>query len=206
MKIVLIGGGGHCRSCVDAIRSAGWEIAGVIDPDPAGVPNGLPHLGDDAWLEKVDALGFYFLVTVGQVSVSPVRRELFAMLHSKRFKIATVSARTAIISDSASLATGSIVLHRAAVNADASVGENCIINTGAIVEHDARIGDHCHISTGAIVNGGVEIGHGCMLGSGSVILQGVKVTANVVVGAGAVVTKDIDVAGTWIGIPARRLP
>lgn len=204
VRIVLIGGGGHCRSCIDAIHSAGKEIAGVVDPDPAASPAGLPRLGDDSWLDSPDALNFCFLITVGQIGISPVRRDLFESLRSKKCRMATVSSRSAVVSDEATLEPGTIVLHGAIVNTGAAVGSNCIVNTGAIVEHDARIGDHCHISTGAIINGGAEIGPGCMIGSGASILQGVKIAADVMVGAGAVVIRDISDAGTWIGVPARR--
>jgi len=38
------------------------------------------------------------------------------------------------------------------------------------------------------------------------VLQGVKIAANVAVGAGAVVTSNIDAPGTWVGVPARRMP
>ena len=204
MNIVLLGGGGHCRSCIDAIRSTGRQIAGVVDPGSIPMLAGVPRLGDDAWLDTVEARNFCYLVTVGQVTLSPVRRKLFALLRSKNLEIAAIAARTSIVSDEAILGAGTIVLHRAVVNAGAAIGENCIINTGAIVEHDARIGDHCHISTGAIVNGGAETGAGCVIGSGAVVLQGVRIAADVMIGAGAVVTRNIDATGTWVGVPARR--
>ena len=31
-KIILIGGGGHCKSCIDVIEQAGtFQIAGIVD-------------------------------------------------------------------------------------------------------------------------------------------------------------------------------
>ena len=52
-KIVLVGGGGHCRSCVDVIeQQAEFEIVGVVDsmlPRDVEVM-GYPVLGDDDML------------------------------------------------------------------------------------------------------------------------------------------------------------
>lgn len=205
MTLVLLGGGGHCTACIDVIRSVGLTLAGIVSPEPVVELCGCPRLGDDAWLDTTAARDAQFLVTVGQVAVSPLRARLFAAIRQRGLKAATVAAASAVVSDAAVIGAGSVVMHRAVVNAGASVGENCIINTGAIVEHDASIGDHTHLSTGAIVNGGAQIGAGCMIGSGAVVLQGIRVAAGTLVGAGAVVNKNIDEPGTWVGVPARRI-
>lgn len=205
MTLVLIGGGGHCSSCVEVIRGAGLAIAGVLSPEPVPELCGLPRLGDDSWIDGAEARAASYLVTVGQVGVAPLRARLFAGLRDRGLRLATVVAPSATVSARARVGAGSIVMSRAVVNVGAEVGENCIVNTGAIVEHDARIGDHCHVSTGAVVNGGAEIGAGCMIGSGAIVLQGVRVAAGTLVGAGAVVTANIDQPGTWVGVPARRV-
>lgn len=205
MNLVLLGGGGHCTSCIEVIRTAGMVAAGVLVPEPAPQSCGVPRLGDDSWLDTPDARAVRFLVTVGQVAVSPVRERLFAALRARGLALATVLAPSALVSTDAQVGAGSIVMLRAVVNAGAAVGENCIINTGAIVEHDAQIGDHCHLSTGAIVNGGCVIGAGSMIGSGAIVLQGVRIAAGTLVGAGAVVTANITEPGTWVGVPARKV-
>ncbi|HEY8948808.1 MAG TPA: NeuD/PglB/VioB family sugar acetyltransferase [Rhizomicrobium sp.] len=204
MKLALIGGGGHCRSCIDVARSAGLPLGGIVDPADRAKILDLPRLGDDAWLDMPEARAFQYLVTVGQIDASAVRRRLFDYVRERKLDCATVIAASAIVSTEAALGAGTIVMHRAFINAGATVGANCIVNTGAIVEHDVWIGDHCHVSTGAIVNGGATIGEGCMIGSGAIVLQGVTVAAGAVVGAGAVVAKNIEKAGTWIGVPARK--
>ena len=205
MTIVLMGGGGHCRACLEVIAGVGLQVTGILDSQPvaADMPG---RLGDDSWLDSASARGLLYLVTVGQVDVAPRRRLLFENLVKRGLECATVMAANATISGRTSIGAGTIVMQRAVINRGAVVGRNCIINTSAIIEHDARIADHCHVSTGAIANGGVQIGEGCMIGSGAIILPGIKIAPNVVVGAGAVVTRDIEAAGSWWGIPARRAP
>ena len=203
MTIVLVGGGGHCRACLDVIAQAKLTVAGIVDSRPvaADMPD---RLGDDTWLDSEAARAVRYLVTVGQVDVSPRRRQIFDALLKRGFECATLISPTAIVANEKALGAGSIVMHRAVVNRGALIGDNCIINTGAIIEHDARVDHHVHVSTGAIINGGVQIGEGCMIGSGAIILQDIRIAPNVLVGAGAVVTRDIDAAGTWRGIPARQ--
>ena len=41
--LLLIGGGGHCRSCIDVIETTGqYEIAGIVQPQYDGT---VPVLG-----------------------------------------------------------------------------------------------------------------------------------------------------------------
>ena len=55
-KILLIGGGGHCKSCIDVIEQDGtYEIAGIIDVEEKVGENilGYPIIGTDNDLEKL---------------------------------------------------------------------------------------------------------------------------------------------------------
>ncbi|MBK8055148.1 MAG: acetyltransferase [Saprospiraceae bacterium] len=91
------------------------------------------------------------------------------------------------------------------VNPLAILGNGVIINTGAIVEHECTIGDFVHVAPGAVLAGNVTVGDQTFIGAGAVVKQGVKICKDVVIGAGSVVVKDIEVPGTYIGIPARKL-
>ena len=49
--LLLIGGGGHCRSCIDVIESAeGSEIVGVVDRE--GDPNVLLYKSNIKYMYK----------------------------------------------------------------------------------------------------------------------------------------------------------
>jgi len=204
MKIVLVGGGGHCASCIDVIGSAGLEIAGVLDPRQGAAPAGTVWLGDDRWMDTPEAAQSQFLVSVGQMRLDNARQQLFEALIRRGLALATVSSPAATLGRGAALGRGTIVMHKAVVNAGARVGDNCIVNTAAVIEHGCIVGDHCHVATGAILNGDVRVGSGVMIGSGAIVLQGISICSGAMVGAGAVVTSNIDQPGTWTGIPARR--
>ena len=204
--IVLVGGGGHCKSVIEAAESSGREIRGIID---------LPKfLGDDCLGYRVigtdSDIPLYvddceFIVTLGFITDPEHRIQLHKLIENAGGKLATVIASTANVSGHARVGEGSVVLHNASINAGATIGTGCIINTGADIEHDVSIGDYCHVSTGAMVNGDCRIGNATFIGSGAVIANGISITDNVIVGAGAVVHSNITDKGTYVGVPARKV-
>ena len=193
-RLVLIGGGGHCRSCLDVIEAVGtFEVAAVLDL-PARVGQhvlGHPITGTEADIPELARQGCEFLVTLGQIHKPERRMELFAAVLAAGGRPATVVSPLARVSPHAQVGEGSIVMHFAMVNAGAEVGRNCIINTRALIEHDARVGEHCHMSTGAILNGGASLGEGSFLGSGAVVREGLRLGRGCVVGMGSTVLADI---------------
>lgn len=202
-KIVLVGGGGHCKSVIEAAESAGYTILGILDmPEYVGsTVLGYPVVGtDDDLAEYVDKA--LFLVTVGHIKDASLRIRLHERIQSAGGRLATLVASTARVSRHASIGEGSVVLHQAVVNAGAVIGKGCIINTFANIEHDAVVGDFCHISTGAMVNGDCRVGQGVFLGSQSVMVNGVGIMDSCVIAAGSVVRKNIVKKGIYSGNPA----
>ncbi len=202
MQLVLVGGGGHCRACLDVIeRQDGFAVAGILDPAlrPGERVLGYPVLGDDGRLPSLVKEGRCFLVTVGQTGAGALRQELFARILSLGGEAPVVISPLAYVSPHASIGAGTIVMHHAIVNAGATVGRNCIVNTRALVEHDVVVGDHCHVATGAVVNGGAVLEEGAFLGSGVVCRQGVRIGKESVVGCGVTVLRDVAPGSVFVG-------
>jgi sugar O-acyltransferase (sialic acid O-acetyltransferase NeuD family) len=207
-QLLLVGGGGHCRSCIEVIEStADWTIGGIVDASlPLGSRVlGYEIIGSDERLPGLLSAFPQVLITVGQIKSSAVRRRLWEALLGLGYSAALIVSASAHVSRHAEVGAGTIVMHHAFVNAAARVGVNCIVNTGAVIEHEAVVGDHCHISTGALVNGDCELGEGCFIGSGAIIKNGISIARETVVGAGAVVIKDILDPGIYVGNPARMI-
>ncbi|SHL92992.1 acetyltransferase [Mucilaginibacter sp. OK098] len=206
--LILIGGGGHCKSCIEVINATGdWEIKGILDPNlkKGEFVLNYPVIGSDDDIGKLIAGGNYFLVTVGQIKSTVIRKRIYDNLKLKSAKIATVISPKAIVSEYASIGSGTIIHHYCMVNADAYIGENCIINTAAIIEHDAHAGNNNHISTCAVLNGHVILGDYCFIGSGAVVSNDIKITDNVIIGAGSVIVKNIEEPGVYAGCPAKKI-
>jgi sugar O-acyltransferase (sialic acid O-acetyltransferase NeuD family) len=181
-EIILVGAGGHCRSCIDVIEQENrFTIAGIVErlgsvQDESIL--GYPVVGSDDDLPKLRKQVQHALVTVGQLSSPAVRKKLFDLLVELEFRLPVIISPFAYVSRHASIGSGSIIMHHAIINACARIGCNGIINTKALIEHDAVIGDHCHVSTGAIVNGGASVGEGSFLGSQSCTVQTVALGEN----------------------------
>jgi len=202
-NLILVGGGGHCKSVIDVTESAGYIIKGILDlPEKVGEKIlGYPIIGTDEDISDF-VHEVLFLVTVGQIKDASLRINLHHEIVNAGGKLATVIAATAHVSKYAKIGEGTVVMHQAVVNADASIGRGCIINTFANIEHDAIIGDYCHISTGAMVNGNCIVGSETFLGSQSVMVNGIEITSGCVIGAGSLVQTNLMQKGVYSGNPA----
>ena len=202
-NLILIGGGGHCKSVIDVAESAGYNILGILDmPEDIG-----KSVLDYKVIGTDDDIPLFagkseFIITVGFIKSPAIRMRIFDKVREAGGKLATIIASTAHVSRYASLGEGTVVMHQAVVNAGARIGENCIINTFCNIEHDAVIGDQCHISTGTMVNGDCKVGKMCFIGSQSVLANGISICDDVIVGAGSLVRKNILKSGIYSGNPA----
>lgn len=207
-KLILIGGGGHCRSCIDVIEQEGkFGIVGILDKAELMGREVLGYqiIGDDNDYEKFRAEGCEFLVTVGQIKTAFVRKRIYENLKKINAKLAKVISPEAYVSQHATIGTGTIIMNNVFVNASAKVGENCILNTGCIIEHEVEVGAHTHISTGALINGGSVIGAETFIGSGAIISNQINVGNKVIVGAGTLVIDNVYDNSTVVGIPAKKV-
>jgi len=187
-KLILIGGGGHCKSCIDVIEQSGhYKIAGIIDKQEniKKTVLGYAVIGTDEHIERFATQGYYFLITVGQIKTPLVRQKLFNELIRCHASMVTIISPRAYVSKHAVIDEGTIIMHDALINADARIGKNCIINSKALIEHDVLIGDHCHISTSAIINGGTEVKNGSFVGSNSVTKSNAATSKKAFIQAGS---------------------
>lgn len=133
--LILIGGGGHCKSVIEVAESAGYEIKGILDmPDEVGkeVLPGHKVIGTDdeipQYVEECD-----FIITVGFIKNPALRIKLYNKVKAAGGRLATIIASTAHVSKYAELGEGTVIMHHAFVNAGAKIGDNCIINTSLIL-------------------------------------------------------------------------
>ena len=202
-NLILVGGGGHCKSVIEAAESAGYNILGVLDtPENVGkqvLAYSVIGTDDDIpqYVDKAE-----FVITVGFIKNPAIRIKLYNKVKEAGGKLATVIASTAHVSKYSTIGEGTVVMHQAFVNAGAHIGANCIINTFCNVEHDAQIGDQCHISTGTMVNGDCKVGERVFVGSQSVLANGITIGDDIIVGAASFVRKSISDKGIYAGNPA----
>lgn len=207
-KIVLVGGGGHCKSVLDALLR-GKEYDDIVITDPSIEPGtrvlGCRVVGNDDLIPKLREDGFdHAFVTLGSIQDTRIRRKLAGMIEAIGFEIPIIADPSAQISSYCAIGRGTFIGKNAVINADVSVGEHCIINTGAIVEHECSIGDFCHVSVGAILCGNVSVGHDSFIGAGATVIQGKHIGNSVIVGANSTVLTDVSDAMKAAGVVKGR--
>ncbi|MBQ4206242.1 MAG: acetyltransferase [Bacteroidales bacterium] len=197
-NLILVGGGGHCKSVIDVAEDLGYNVLGILDHkdkvgtkvlkyDVIGTDDDIPKYVDKA----------LFVITVGQIKDNSIRRKIAGLIEKAGGKYATLIANDAHVSKYAVVGEGSVVMHKAIINADSHIGRNCIINTMTNIEHDVIIGEFCHVSTGCMINGDTRIGDNVFVGSNSEIHNCKHIVDNVILAAGSVVYKDIDEPGVY---------
>jgi sugar O-acyltransferase (sialic acid O-acetyltransferase NeuD family) len=190
-EIILIGGGGHCRSVIDVIEQEGlFEIAGIVDKSEllGSAVLGYPVIGNDDDLATLAKRYKYALITVGQIKSSLLRVRLFNLATKAGFTLASIISPNAYVSRHSAIGDGVVIMHDALINAGSMIGDNCIINSKALIEHDCQIFKHCHISTNATINGGVIVESGCFVGSGVITKESITIRKNSFSKAGSLVT------------------
>ncbi|MBI9100071.1 MAG: acetyltransferase [Spirochaetaceae bacterium] len=207
--IILIGGGGHCISCIDVIEASGlYRIQGILDLPQMVGRKVLDYsiIGTDDELASYIDNNTAFCITIGQVEAGDtLRKNIYIKALNQGADLPAIISHNSYVSKRAEIENGSVVLSGVIVNSTVKIGNNSIINSGSIVEHGAFVGDHCHISTGVIVNGDCIIGNNCFIGSGAIIKNGVSIVENALVGMGSVVRKNITAPGTYYGNPLRKI-
>ncbi len=177
-NLLLVGGGGHCRSVIDVIEQEGkYQIAGIVDIKKKIGERMLGYniIACDDDLPQLANEYCNFHITLGFIKSSEKRKMIFSKLSSLNVNFPIIISPKAYVSKHATIGKGTIIMHFAQVNSGARIGDNAIINSKALIEHDTLVGDNCHISTGAILNGNVSVGDNSFVGSGAIIVHGINV-------------------------------
>ena len=200
VNVYLFGASGHGKVVKDILNANGVKVEAFVDDNPRV---------DECSGRKVmhDATGLSPMIV--SIGVNKIRRIVVDGLVAKAnedghpLEFATAIHPSAIISPSAKIGEGTVVMAGAVINADAVIGKHCIVNTGATVDHDCVIGDYCHIAPGANISGGTHIGEGTWIGVGACVIQCLNIGKDCMIGAGSVVVKDIPDGVTAYGNPCK---
>lgn len=177
-KILLIGGGGHCRAIIDVIEQENrYQIAGIIDKAELVGEKilGYEIIGSDSDLPNLFKKYKNAFITIGHIKTNLTRITLYDNLKKIGFNLPVIISPLAYVSQYSTISEGTIIMHHALVNVNVNIGKNCIINTKALIEHDVSIKNHCHISTAAVINGGCSVKENTFVGSNSVTKEGITI-------------------------------
>ncbi len=202
-KLVIIGASGEGKVCADiALKLQKYdEILFLDDDENVKECMGFPVVGKSSdakqYIDNAD-----YIVAIGNANI---RKSVTEQLMKQGANIATLIHPAAVIGSKVTIGKGTVVMAGTVINSDSTIGKGCIINTCASVDHDCKLEDYVHISVGAHVSGTVEIRENTWIGAGATVKNNVKICGDCMIGAGAVVVKDIEEAGTYVGVPAKKI-
>ena len=206
-RLLIWGAGGHAKVVADLARDCGWEVIGFLEDDPLhhGQPfYGAAILGGSNYLTSSGVLRHCQLIVA--MGDNAARDRCLTLARRNGFTVPVLTHPSAVVSPTAVLEYGTVVMAGSMVQADTRIGPGGIINTGASVDHDCVLGRCVHIAPGARLTGKIQVGEHTLVGVGAVVIPRVKIGMNCTIGAGAAVIGDVSDGLTVVGVPARVIP
>ncbi|WP_337996590.1 acetyltransferase [Oleispirillum naphthae] len=206
--LIVIGAGGHGRVVADLARAAGFAVAGFLDPAPTlrgAEVDGLPVLGDDAYLASAAPGSVLLANGVGGAGKPEIRRAVFERFAAAGHLFPALVHPCAHTAGNVTFDPGCQVMAGATLQTGVQVGVNALVNTGAVIDHDCRIGAHAQVAPGAVLCGGVTVEDDAHVGAAACVIQCLCVGAGAMVAAGAVVIRDVPPQARVAGVPARTM-
>jgi acetyltransferase EpsM len=180
LAFVIYGAGGYCKVVIDIIHALGAEVRCVFDDFPEksnyklmGVP-----------VRKYDPNCYPDLQIVIAIGNNEVRKSL---AHNLKHNFATLIHPKAVVSSSASIGKGSVIMANAIIQAEAKLGEHVIINAGVCVDHEAMLDNFTHIGALVYIGGAAQIGENCNIRPGALVKRLVKVPQDTFIAPNAIV-------------------
>ena len=208
-NIVIIGAGGFGREVQWLIERINeqeqtWNIRGYVDDGMAVDTNvdGYRVLGGIDYLRSVKEN----VAVVCAIGSSKTRKKVISrLLEQSNITFPNLVDPSVIMSGRIKIGQGNIICAGNILTVDIEMGDFNIINLDCTVGHDVMIDSFVTVYPSVNLSGMVEVGSETELGTGTQIIQGKRIGANVIIGAGSVVVKDILEAGTYVGVPARKI-
>lgn len=208
LPVLIVGGGGHAKVLIEALRLRSSEILGILDADPAKTDHrilGISVIGGDEKLSGYSPDSVLLVNALGSVDLPKARKALFERFKEQGFHFATVVHPAATLASDIVIGEGAQIMAGAVIQPSCKIGVNTIVNTSASVDHDCVIDGHVHLAPGVTLSGDVRIGDSVHIGTGATVIQGVTIGRNSIVGAGAVVVHDVADGSIVVGVPAKTV-
>jgi sugar O-acyltransferase (sialic acid O-acetyltransferase NeuD family) len=194
-SIIIFGGGGHAKMCIDLLRrTEEYDILGIVDDKLAIGTSilGVKVIGGSDVLSKLIALGVKYAVNgVGAIKDPKIRGNIHADLTNAGFCLPNLVHPASNVEVSVRMGDGNQIMMGAVVGSDVQIGNGCLINSGAIISHDCILQDHCHVAPGAVLAGAIDVGDGSVIGMGATVYLGLSIGKDAMIFNGMNVFKDI---------------
>ncbi|WP_071763517.1 acetyltransferase [Burkholderia ubonensis] len=181
--LIIHGTGGHAKVVFDIARAAGFSVAAFVDPfTPATEFAGIPIAKTPEHAYTITPNAEYFVAVGDNAARERIVSEVTAFLPGI-LSFATLIHPSAVISPSAQIGIGTVVMPCVVVNAASKVGRHAILNTRSSLDHDSEMADYSSLAPNACTGGRVSIGRRSAISIGAIVKHGIVIGSDVVVGA-----------------------
>lgn len=212
MKIVIIGGRGTAIVVADQIYDAHQrfgmdiEVIGLAldDHSMGDSMNGYPILCDikDVYQRFIDYDDVRFIYQLYRPDVMRERTQLLKDLNIPREKFCNFVHPSVMLSRSAKIGLGNVLLANVVVNCNAVIGDFNTVNSGTLLGHDIVVGNNNYFAGQVCVGSGLSIGNENFFGLNTSIRNGITIGDNNVVGMASNITKNVENNCVLYGNPA----
>lgn len=200
--VVIIGAGGHAAVVADILLARGeYKVAALVDflANENSSKFDLPVWSKAHWLASD--------IREGVVGIGTNSTREFATQELREcapdFNYCTAIHPNAVVSTSATIGVGSVVMAGAVVNPFAQVGMHCIINSAATLDHECKLANFSSVAPRSVFGGNVSLGERSFVGIGACVKHGITIGKDSVIGAGSVVIEDIPDEVVAFGSPCK---
>jgi len=192
-SIYIYGANGHGFVVADIAKSCGYDYVIFVDDGDNEYPS---------FEEIKRTSGIPMVFGVGN---NNIRAKLFKKAQNRGFEIVNLIHPNSIVSTSATIGMGTVVMPNVVVNAKATIGNGVILNSSCVVEHECIIDNFVHISPNVALAGNVKVGKLSHIGIGSNLIQGIIIGNNTIIGAGSTVVRNIGNFKKAYGNPCKEI-
>lgn len=211
--LIILGSIGNCLDIVDTvqdlIRSSKkfkFELKGFLDDNQSyhgKLVYGLPVLGPLSYAQNEK--GAKFINGIGSSKNFNKKEDIINGTGLLLEDFISIVHPSSIISQSAKISEGTVVLGNVVISAQVDIGCHTMILPSCIVGHDCKISNYVTMGAGVVISGSVNVGQKSYLGAGSIIRENLTIGEKSLLGMGAVLVRDLPSNSIYVGNPAKGL-
>jgi sugar O-acyltransferase (sialic acid O-acetyltransferase NeuD family) len=194
-SILILGGQGGAKMCIDAIRSKSeFEIIGIVDSKlrVGDLVSKIPVIGGENLLFPLYKKGINkIVVSFSSLKNLTKRQEKINELKKIGFQLPNIFHSQAVIESSSSFGEGNIVLASSIIGSCCQIGSFNYVNTGAIICHDAIVENNNHFAPNSVIAGRINIGNNNLIGINVSTFYDITIGSNVIINNGVSVNTNV---------------
>lgn len=195
MEQALIGAGGHAQEVRAHMNN--FTIPCFVD-DTYWSPN----INNIFPLSEFDPSKYEVIVAVGN---TVDRANIVKKLPRETTYFTYIHPTAQLLSNDIRIGEGSFIGANSVLTYNIKIGNHAILNRAVHIGHDCRIGHYFSAMPGSIVSGNVTIFDAVYLGNNASIKEKLTIQSLVNIGTNAAVVKNIEEAGTYVGVPTKKI-